>query len=538
MAKKEHSMLSGVQSLDNEKRLRILSIVDKLRELGVSENVSLPQLVVVGDQSSGKSSLLEGLTGLSFPIDSDLCTRFATQMVLRRVPGNEAKVKVTIIPGPTAQADEVLKEQLQSFARVLETDSFGPAEFAKIFDEAAQQMGLPGPNDKELENLEKRFSDDILKIELSGPDQLHLSVVDVPGLFHNPTKYQTKEDRDIIRGLIQNYITDKRTIILAVLDAKNNLANQEVFSMARAADPQGARTVGIITKCDTLEQGDEEGVLRIARNETEKLRHGWFAVKNRSTKDIRDRITIEQRHIHEETFFASKAPWTELSKDRVGINKLRQFLGNLLYDHIRGEFPSMVKEIEELTRHTKSELKLLGPSRQFPTDQRRVLMHIASKYQAEVTKALNGNYAEGLQSDSVLKLRLRFRQLNEEFADDMALKGHARAFQTVKNEVDEKYPEYRAVNDSIYDWIRDLYRNSRGVELPGTVNPVVLEGMFREQSAPWREIARSYLLRAVKTVRKFNDQVFDSIIGEDGLRRLLRSRLKSREESAFGRALD
>ncbi|RHZ48745.1 uncharacterized protein CDV56_100061, partial [Aspergillus thermomutatus] len=89
-------------------------------------------------------------------------------------------------------------------------------------------MGVPGPNTESLENLEKRFSDDILRIELSGPKQRHLSVVDVPGLFHNPTKYQTAEDRVIIRNLIESYIIDKRTIILAVMDARNNLANQEV----------------------------------------------------------------------------------------------------------------------------------------------------------------------------------------------------------------------------------------------------------------------------------------------------------------------
>jgi hypothetical protein len=92
-------------------------------------------------------------------------------------------------------------------------------------------MGLPGPNTKDVENISKRFSDDTLKIELSGPDHHHLSVVDVPGLFHSesvksvdaqeltsldPTKYQTAEDRVIIRNLIQSYITDKRTIVLRV----------------------------------------------------------------------------------------------------------------------------------------------------------------------------------------------------------------------------------------------------------------------------------------------------------------------------------
>ncbi|PTU21585.1 hypothetical protein P175DRAFT_0531106 [Aspergillus ochraceoroseus IBT 24754] len=98
----------------------------------------------------------------------------------------------------------------------------------------------------------------MLRIELSGPEYQHLSVVDAPALLHNPTKYQTAKDGVIIRNLIAEYIMDKRTIILAVMDARNNLVNQKVFSMARAAHPQGKRTVGIITKCDTVAEGDEE----------------------------------------------------------------------------------------------------------------------------------------------------------------------------------------------------------------------------------------------------------------------------------------
>jgi GTPase SAR1 family protein len=95
----------------------------------------IAKLVVVGDQSSGKSSLLEGLTGLSFPIASDLCTRFATQIVLRRAPADEAEVKITIIPGPTAQADEEVKERLLGFERKLAADEFDSEKFEDIFDE-------------------------------------------------------------------------------------------------------------------------------------------------------------------------------------------------------------------------------------------------------------------------------------------------------------------------------------------------------------------------------------------------------------------
>lgn len=97
----------------------------------------MKQLVVIGDQSSGKSSLLEGLTGLSFPIASDLCTRFATQIVLRRAPANEAIVKITIIPGPDAQGDEGALDNLLSFKKTISVENFDGEKFKEIFDEVS-----------------------------------------------------------------------------------------------------------------------------------------------------------------------------------------------------------------------------------------------------------------------------------------------------------------------------------------------------------------------------------------------------------------
>ncbi|EGE85984.2 hypothetical protein BDDG_08929 [Blastomyces dermatitidis ATCC 18188] len=442
-------MLSGINGLDNEKWICILSIIDKLWELGVSENVSLPQLVVVGDQLSGKSSLLEGLTGLSFSIASNLCTRFVMQIVLRRAPAEEAIARVTIIPGPNGHGNEQMKEHLLSFERTLAADEFDAQAFGSVFDEAAQHMGVPGSNTKMLEGLDKRFSDDILKIELSGPEHRHLSVVDVPGLFHNPTKYQTEEDRAIIRNLIESYITDKRTIILAVMDAKNNLVNQEVFSMARAADPEGSRTVGIITKCDTVQVGDEEGA-----------------------------------------FFFFKAPWTQLSKEHVSIGKVKGFLGQLLYDHIRQEFPAVVKEIEELALQMQNELELLGPFCQTSSDQ--------------------SNYGLEFGGESVLKLRMQ-------------------------NEIDNEYA-CKGNKENIYNWIRGLCCESRGAELPGTVNLSVLENMFHQQSMKWKHIVMSYLHSIAEIISAFNREIFERMISDGELREKLKSRLQHLENLAFKRA--
>ncbi|KAI9759619.1 MAG: hypothetical protein M4579_002187 [Chaenotheca gracillima] len=525
--------LSGLNELDNDERVKVLGIIDQLRELGINEDLSLPQLVVVGDQSSGKSSLLEGLTGLEFPVASELCTRFSTQIVLRRAPAKEACVKISIIPGPTANADQATKEKLLSFGRALKPQDFGNREFGKLLDEAAEHMGLPGSSAVNLEDLDKRFSDDILKIELSGPEHSHLSVVDVPGLFHNPTKYQTEEDRLIIRNLIENYITDKRTIILAVMDARYNLANQEVFHMARAADPEGARTVGIITKCDALQEGDEPTfvkVLNIARNEVERLNHGWFAVKNRSTEDIKKGVSISQRHINERQFFTT-APWNGLRKERVGIASLKAFLGQLLFNHIRKEFPGLVTEIESLLAEAHRSVDDMGPSRQTTSERRRFLTRAATKYQQEVSNALSGNYQAGLDLKSPRKLRMHLRLLNEEFADRITRYGHQTRFRTIDGDVDPEFASDQR-DDDIYDWIRTTYRDSRGAELPGTVNPAVLEGLFRQQSRKWVDIASKYLVQVNEAVSAYNCAAFGESIADDDIRRKLRTRLESQGKAS------
>ncbi|KAL2825068.1 P-loop containing nucleoside triphosphate hydrolase protein [Aspergillus cavernicola] len=536
--------LKAAADLHNEKRIRVLEIIDKLRELGVSESVSLPQLVVVGDQSSGKSSLLEGLTGLSFPVASDLCTRFATQIVLRRVSADESEARITIIPGPSSILDDNAEERLRGFERVLAADQFDSDEFAKIFDEAAECMGIPGPSTTDLENIEKRFSDDILKIELSGPEHHHLSVVDVPGLFHNPTKYQTEEDKAVIRNLIERWITDKRTIILAVMDARNNFANQGVFSMARAADPAGKRTVGIITKCDAVERGDEAGVIRIAKNEVEKLTHGWFAVKNRSTREIEQGMTIEGRHRREKEFFSSEVPWTELPRDRVGIHALKKFLGGLLYDHIRSEFPSVVKDIEDLLANTEKDLDLLGPSRQTTTDQRRFLNRVANRYQHEVDNALGGNYDSELDSNSPLKLRMHVRALSDDFARVITKQGHAKVFRTTSGEEDPEFSRFtkgsfrhqKVLEEDILGWIRRIYRESRGTELPGTVNPGVLQTLFRQQSSRWENYTRSLISNVVDAVQEYNDDILENISPDEDVREKLAQRLTRVQDEAHAKA--
>jgi hypothetical protein len=279
-------------------------------------------------------------------------------------------------------------------------------------------------------------------------------------------------------------------------------------------------------------------VLRIAKNEVEKLNHGWFVVKNRSAQDIKEGVSITGRHQRERTFFTTVAPWTQLDRNRVGIEALKTFLGGLLYDHIRNEFPGLVKDIEELSSSTQKELELLGPSRQTTADQRRYLTRIATHYEREVRNALSGNYDPNLEASSPLKLRMHIQRLNGEFASDMARSGHLKIFRTVAGTVDEEFNHPESDKENIYDWIRRLYLDSRGSELPGTVNPIVLENMFRQQSRPWERIAVAYLHKVQLAVDTFNKVLLASLISDDDMQVKLKGRLSRAATSISSRVQD
>jgi hypothetical protein len=123
-------------------------------------------------------------------------------------------------------------------------------------------------------------------------------------------------------------------------------------------------------------------VLSVAQNSVERLNHGWFVVKNRSTQEIKDDVTFKQRNINERKFFQSPH-WSAISKDRIGIEPLKSFLGQLLLNHIRKEFPQVVSEIENLVNTTEKQLERYGPPRQSSPEQRRYLTRLAMLYQKQ-----------------------------------------------------------------------------------------------------------------------------------------------------------
>lgn len=145
----------------------LLDSIDKLKLQGITRYIDLPQIIVCGDQSSGKSSVLEAISGMSFPTKDNLCTRFATELVLRR--SEQTGIKISIIPDLHRPENEQTRLRNHAF------NLGNPPDLGQVVEDAKAAMGLDGSA--------KVFSTDVLRVELSGPNQPHLTMVDLPGLF-------------------------------------------------------------------------------------------------------------------------------------------------------------------------------------------------------------------------------------------------------------------------------------------------------------------------------------------------------------------
>ena len=274
-------------------------------------------MVVCGDQSAGKSSVLEGITGIPFPRQDGVCTKFATEIILHH---DIAKTRITATVIPHKSRSKVQREQCQEYCRVLKDFS----ELPEVIRDAGALMQLRGQGVEDG----PAFAEDVLRIEVVGRTGLHLTVVDLPGLIAVANEEQTEEDVQLVLRLVDTYLESSRTSILAVVQANNDIANQGIIQRAQKFDRAGERTVGIITKPDLINKGTEGRIARLAKNkDTTKLKLGYFLLKNPSPEQLDQGITLSERIRQEADYFFS-APWKEhrLDPEHIGIHALREFL--------------------------------------------------------------------------------------------------------------------------------------------------------------------------------------------------------------------
>lgn len=350
-------------------------------------------------------------------------------------------------------------------------------------------------------NLEgPSFAEDVLRIKVTGAVGLHLSIVDLPGLIAVASEVQTEDDVLTVQNMVDSYIAKPRTIILAVVQASNDIANQSIIRKSKQFDKHGQRTVGIITKPDLINLGNEAKLAQLAKNQdTTKLKLGFFLLKNPTPNEMKEGITASQRSSNELRFFQS-SPWKEqrLDADRVGINKLQDFLQTLLDRHIEQELPKVRDEIKSMIKATEIDIARLPKERPTATHLRMYIAELAMQYHNVAIAALSGDYhttyaeffADNEDGVGVCRLRALVHKLNSVFSEYMRMKG--RKLQLTNKPSKERQPSEASIvsdlgksealeqPDSPADLEQELMTNG---ELKGWVKKVILQIERRDSTS-------------------------------------------------------
>jgi hypothetical protein len=205
-------------------------------------------------------------------------------------------------------------------------------------NKAHEVMGLSGKSNDGIRR--PTFSNDILRLEISGPEQEHLSVIDVPGIFKSTTEgMTTKADIQLVRNMVKGYMDNPRSVMLAVVPASIDLATQEILELATEADIHGDRTLGVLTKPDLVDRGAESGVADLVEGRARPMKLGWHIIRNPGQKELQD-MSIDRSDL-EAVFFRSSTPWSSIEKGKVGIDSLRLRIKEVLSSLVKKEFPKV-----------------------------------------------------------------------------------------------------------------------------------------------------------------------------------------------------
>lgn len=344
----------------------VIPIVNKLQDiaaqLGSSPAFDLPQVSVVGSQSSGKSSVLEALVGRDFlPRGSDICTRRPLVLqLLQTKRGDEEWGEFLHLPGKRFYDFNEIRREIQA-----ETDR-----------EAGENKGV---------------SDKQIRLKIFSPNVLDITLVDLPGITKVPVGDQPSDIEARIRTMIMSYIKIPSCLILAVTPANSDLANSDALQMAGIADPDGYRTIGVISKLDIMDRGTDARNFLLGK--VIPLRLGYVGVVNRSQEDIILNRSIKDALVAEEKFFRSRPVYSDIA-DRCGIPQLAKKLNQILVQHIKAVLPGLKAQISAQLVSVAKEHASYGETVESKAGQGSVILNILSKYSEAFASMIEGKNEE------------------------------------------------------------------------------------------------------------------------------------------------
>uniref|UniRef100_A0A8C4VGX0 Uncharacterized protein n=1 Tax=Gopherus evgoodei TaxID=1825980 RepID=A0A8C4VGX0_9SAUR len=444
--KAEHTLCSQYE----EKVRPCIDLIDSLRALGVEKDLALPAIAVIGDQSSGKSSVLEALSGVALPRGSGIVTRCPLELKLKRVHyTQEWKGKITYLE---------IKQELN-----------GPSEVEKEIRKAQDAMAGEGVG----------ISQELISLEISSPNVPDLTLIDLPGIARVAVGNQPKDIGNQIINLIKKYICKQQTINLVVVPSNVDIATTEALRMAKEVDPKGERTLGILTKPDLVDRGTESNVVDVVRNLSIPLRKGYMIVKCRGQQDIHDNLTLASAIQKEREFFE------EHEYFRAGLNGFTKSLPALhFYDSI-----------------------IFPPQKSLPTLENQIKdkLHVANNKLQKYGQGVPESVEEQMLFlvDVSIKMDL-ITHLNKNHWLALELCGYRRLVSFSRN---NGAVLTAVVKEIMKEEVWGFENHYRGRELPGFVNYKTFEAIVKQQIV----LLKSPAIMILKTVTELVRETFTEI---------------------------
>ncbi|XP_038984915.1 dynamin-related protein 4C-like [Phoenix dactylifera] len=381
MVKTEAKKSTALASSFDDHIRPILDAVDRLRQLKVmQEGIELPTIVVVGDQSSGKSSVLESLAGISLPRGQGICTRVPLIMRLQDDPS---------LSQPQLQ--------LEYKDKAIHTSEDGIAD---AINSATDDIAGSG----------KGISNAPLTLVVRKRGVPDLTMVDLPGITRVPVHGQPDNIYEQISNIIMEYIAPKASIILNVLSATVDFPTCESIRMSQSVDRTGERTLAVVTKADKA----PEGLLEKVTADDVNIGLGYVCVRNRIGDESYEEARAEERNL-----FKRHPLLSRIDKSIVGIPVLAQRLMQIQAASIAKSLPDIVKKINDKLSQHISELDEMPENLRSIGDATRVLLHMLSTSKESLRRLLIRGEFDDFPDDASMHATARMAEMLAKFFKEL-----------------------------------------------------------------------------------------------------------------------
>ncbi|XP_069023142.1 dynamin-2-like isoform X3 [Embiotoca jacksoni] len=371
----------------------LIPLINKLQDafssIGQSCNLDLPQIAVVGGQSAGKSSVLENFVGRDFlPRGSGIVTR--RPLILQLVNSN------------------------------VEHAEFLHCKGRKFVDFDEVRLEIEAETDR-ITGSNKGISSIPINLRVYSPNVLNLTLIDLPGMTKVAVGDQPVDIEHQIRDMLMQFITKESCLILAVTPANTDLANSDALKISKEVDPQGLRTIGVITKLDLMDEGTD--ARDILENKLLPLRRGYIGVVNRSQKDIDGKKDIRVALAAERKFFLSHPAYRHIA-ERMGTPHLQKTLNQQLTNHIRDTLPGLRSKLQSQLLSLEKEVEEYKNFRpDDPTRKTKALLQMVQQFGVDFEKCIEGsgdqvdtsNLSGGAKINRIFHERFPFELVKMEF---------------------------------------------------------------------------------------------------------------------------